>query len=131
MFDHEAFIRQLKIYLITEQTNPIIHWFERNIWKKLQITECNVRHGNGGEIVYHTNNAVILYCDDANKVYKINFLLWTGYIKPKYGLSYPKHSIIMYLLFDHYFNQPIPDTTPSATTMHPRLIIHIEELLSL
>ena len=76
MNDLATIIRQLKIYMISEESNPILEWFN-DLWNKLSIVETNVYHKDGGEFIYYyiedDKKQWIFFQDNKNDKFYCNY----------------------------------------------------------
>lgn len=66
--DSYALIRQIRIDLITGESNHIVDWFN-GIWHQIIIVEVNVYHSRGCEFIYYKyidNKKICIFYQDSN-----------------------------------------------------------------
>lgn len=84
MIDSPAFVRQLKIDLISDTPNSIIDRFNE-LWNKLIVMQSDVFHSDGGEIIYYIMadgaRQFVFYRDDTNGKFLCDYYIyWLPYV---------------------------------------------------
>lgn len=113
-------IRQIQIDLITNDTNPIVEWFN-NLWNKLDVIKTNVYHINCGEIVYYLNGnrkQYIFYQDDENDRFWCNSDHYWKILINDFNLNYNEIQTVTKLLVENALNKTVATPVPLVTKWH-------------
>ena len=124
-----ALTRQISIDLITNDTNPIIEWFNE-LWSKLYVIETNVYHTNGKEFIYFINNGnknqYVFYQDDENERFWCNTNRYWSILENKFRLNYYDTQMVTKILVENALNNSV--TSPRI--MESLLLIKVENALN-
>ena len=123
-------IRQLQIDLITNDYNPIIYWFDNNIWSNIKIMEVDVLHKNGGELIYYividNIKKWIFYRNDEFDKFLCNYDYYWSFLETRFYFNYKDiqnvTKMLIYNVMDNSNNADI--STPYNTTTSFSWLVH-------